>query len=110
MLGDGRSPHSEPVSQRSDQPLALEGVTEKGLPLVSVRLAGLVQYRSRDTELADVMKQSGPPKPISVGRWKIQLFGDEVGECSDAFGVPARHAIVLAERSCESKDALGGDG
>jgi hypothetical protein len=56
------------------------------------------------------MEQRGPSKPVPVGRWQFQLFGDEVGECPDPFGVPARHAIVLAERRCESKDALGGDG
>jgi hypothetical protein len=73
-------------------------------PLVGVGLARLVQDVGVDGELADVVEERRPAQAIARRRRELELVGHEIGEGTDALGVTASAAIVLAESTDQLDD------
>ena len=110
MLGDRLPPLAQPRKQRRDDPLTGLRVATEEAPLPIVRPSGLVEDPAGHAKLADVVQKRRPSKPILIVLGEPDLAGDDVGECAHSLGVPARLAVVGAQRRYEREDLLSGRG
>ena len=104
VLFDDETPLSEPRRERGDESPPLQRMVAHLRPLLVRQLSGLVQGVGVDAQLSDVVKERGPPQPISGVGGEMQLLGDHVGECSHSLGVASRRVVMAAERSRERED------
>jgi hypothetical protein len=85
MLLDRVGPRSEPGGEGCSDARTTRRVALEDRPLFLCRLLGLVENRRGDVQLADVVQQRRPAKPVAVVLGESQLFSDEVVEGADAF-------------------------
>jgi hypothetical protein len=98
VLDHCSAPFAEPWEQRRHEPRTLFRVTMEHLPFLDIRLAGLVEQRNWDFELAHVVEESRPAQSSLPCRIDLQLIGEEVGEDSDPFGMTTGRLVVDAQR------------
>src|SRR5207253_9045513 len=87
VLLDGRGPRTEEAGQGLDEASAVDGMAPDPLPLVVVQLARPTEHADGYIDLADVVKQGGPPQAVDVGRPEAQLRGDQLGVGANALAV-----------------------
>ena len=104
MVLDGFRPLTEPACDRSDHAETMDRVLADRVPLVVVEGAVLVQDLPGDLELADVVEECGPAKPVPITLREPQLLCDHVHVGANTLGVSASLAVVAAERRRERED------
>jgi hypothetical protein len=85
VLLDGQAPLTEPGRQRANEASALQRVLTDDLPFLVRGLARLVQDVGVHRQLAHVMEEGRPAKPVLVGGREVHVVGDHVREGSDPF-------------------------
>ena len=109
VLNDGGGPFSQPLGQRHGEERPLLRVPLQEFPVGRIRFARIVEHGPRHGDLADVVKERRPSEPIPVLRRKIESVGNEIGEDTDPFRVPPRHAVVSIEGGGQGENSFSGD-
>ena len=97
VVSDRIGPVPEPLAERLDEVLAVEGMLPELFPFGLRRPARLVEDLGAHLELPDVVEQGGPVQAIEVVRGEPELASEAVGVGADPLGVAACDPVVDVE-------------
>lgn len=103
MLGGRQQPGAQPLGEWCEHPSRCCGVRLEQRPLCLGQLLTFVQDRTRNLELADVVKEHAPRQLQPVVLGEIEFGRDEIGVGPNPFGVASGQSVVPSETVDQTK-------
>jgi len=98
---------AKPRHHRARQPRAGLGVLPEDAPFLFVWPAPFVENRGRDRELADIVENCRPAKPVAIIPDHLHLVAQHLGEEAHPLRVSAGSDVVGTQSQGEDENNLG---